>query len=265
MTEKGIPYSVREARGAAHSHRDMDVYHRHLMLWLCDELEAMKVKHGHEIAQWQNAHLNAFCRASDAEKELGRVKEERDNARLARKVSDSLVEDCQRFLYRAEQAEARASDAEKKLERVKGLALQGIHEPGPAPRECCKHIRDVCQSAPEEPALTLHDFGYAPGNYSIICHVCNKSINDCDKRAVTCKSCAEKLVAKNNARAASKKLVFKLSEQLGDGDHWSIVEDASAVLDAIAEHLKERPCVGDEFSVEVVEMTQAEIDALPDL
>jgi hypothetical protein len=36
--ERGIPYTVSEARKAIMLHR-MDPYHRDLMAWLCDELE----------------------------------------------------------------------------------------------------------------------------------------------------------------------------------------------------------------------------------
>lgn len=33
--------------------------------------------------------------------------------------------------------------------------------------------------------------GWAPGNYNIICLTCNKEVSDCDKRAISCLSCAE--------------------------------------------------------------------------
>ncbi len=36
--EKGIPYTVTEARIAA-KHQSMDIYHKELILWLCDEVE----------------------------------------------------------------------------------------------------------------------------------------------------------------------------------------------------------------------------------
>ena len=37
----GTPYSVAEARGASDSHNHMDEYHKHLMLWLCDEVDRL--------------------------------------------------------------------------------------------------------------------------------------------------------------------------------------------------------------------------------
>lgn len=40
--QEGIPYSVREARGAATEHKGMDIYHKELMLFLCDKAEELK-------------------------------------------------------------------------------------------------------------------------------------------------------------------------------------------------------------------------------
>ena len=42
--ERGIPYSVSEARGAAREHKDMDIYHKELMLFLCDRVEELEQK-----------------------------------------------------------------------------------------------------------------------------------------------------------------------------------------------------------------------------
>ena len=37
----------------------------------------------------------------------------------------------------------------------------------------------------------LIPFGYAPGNYMNICTHCNNQIFNCDKRAYSCRECAE--------------------------------------------------------------------------
>lgn len=36
----------------------------------------------------------------------------------------------------------------------------------------------------------LHQFGYAPGDYSSICNTCKKEMDWVDKRAICCKACA---------------------------------------------------------------------------
>lgn len=37
----------------------------------------------------------------------------------------------------------------------------------------------------------LKPYGYAPGNYLNRCHACNQVTTDTDKRAITCRPCAE--------------------------------------------------------------------------
>ena len=37
-----IPFTIREARLAAEQHKDMDEYHRDMILWLCDEVERLE-------------------------------------------------------------------------------------------------------------------------------------------------------------------------------------------------------------------------------
>lgn len=51
--------------------------------------------------------------------------------------------------------------------------------------------------ANEQRELTLHDFGYAPGNYSIKCLDCGQEALWCDKRASRCETCAKQALAEN--------------------------------------------------------------------
>jgi len=48
-----------------------------------------------------------------------------------------------------------------------------------------------------EPAEWLHlkGYGYAPGEYMSKCHRCKQAVTGLDKRAVTCRPCAEALDA----------------------------------------------------------------------
>jgi hypothetical protein len=41
----------------------------------------------------------------------------------------------------------------------------------------------------------LKAYGYAPGHYMNRCHLCNATVAGVDKRAITCRACAEKLHA----------------------------------------------------------------------
>lgn len=43
--------------------------------------------------------------------------------------------------------------------------------------------------------LHLKRYGYAPGNYMNRCHACKVIFSDLDKRAMTCRPCAEKMHA----------------------------------------------------------------------
>ncbi len=63
-----------------------------------------------------------------------------------------------------------------------------------------------------------------------------------------------------------KKVVFKLSPDLTDGEHHAIVEDRYAVLSAIKDWMDEfEDQPGESFSVETEEMTPEEIEALPEI
>lgn len=70
---------------------------------------------------------------------------------------------------------------------------------------------------------------------------------------------------------SAKRLYYKLSPELSDGEHWSIVDSPAAVVEAVTEHLKDHApncggiVWGDHFEVEVVEMTPEEVAALPSI
>lgn len=38
--------------------------------------------------------------------------------------------------------------------------------------------------------LKLLSYGYAPGDYMGVCHMCNQEVMNVDKRAVVCETCA---------------------------------------------------------------------------
>ena len=59
---------------------------------------------------------------------------------------------------------------------------------------------------------------------------------------------------------------IKLSAELSDGDHWSIIDTPGDALAIIREWFAEHgDTPGESFSVEIVSMSDAEVDALPDL
>lgn len=67
---------------------------------------------------------------------------------------------------------------------------------GPCP--ICEEIKQRdSEKASKQRELTLHDFGYAPGNYSIKCLDCGQEALWCDKRASRCETCAKQALAEN--------------------------------------------------------------------
>lgn len=58
--------------------------------------------------------------------------------------------------------------------------------------------------AQAEAWLHLKPFGYAPGNYMCKCQSCKAIVYDLDKRAITCRPCAEKAFAELRAQAAEQ-------------------------------------------------------------
>ena len=60
--------------------------------------------------------------------------------------------------------------------------------------------------------------------------------------------------------------VLKLSPELVDGNHWTVCDNESGLLEAVREWYRGfKDDVGERFTVEVVDMTDAEIEALPDI
>jgi len=60
---------------------------------------------------------------------------------------------------------------------------------------------------------------------------------------------------------------YKLSAELGDGQHWTVVDDPMIVATVVkewAENEKIRK-TGDGFMVDIVKMTDEEVEALPDI
>ena len=72
---------------------------------------------------------------------------------------------------------------------------------------------------------------------------------------------------------SDKKLRMKLSPELADGDHWTIADTPAELLNAVTVWWEEMGMsvgphsnlVGESFTVEVLSMTDAEVEALPDV
>jgi hypothetical protein len=60
-----------------------------------------------------------------------------------------------------------------------------------------------------------------------------------------------------------KKQYYRISPELSDGQHWSIVETKECLLEAIGEWLDSGPVESESFKVEIVEMSDDEVEALP--
>ncbi|MHC4547071.1 MAG: hypothetical protein ACYSYL_21600 [Planctomycetota bacterium] len=59
---------------------------------------------------------------------------------------------------------------------------------------------------------------------------------------------------------------LKLSPELADGQHWTVVDtraDAMEAINAWFDNFEQFPMTGDCFKVDVVEMSDEEVDALP--
>lgn len=63
------------------------------------------------------------------------------------------------------------------------------------------------------------------------------------------------------------KVRFKLSPELSDGDHWVVVDTLNDVLQAIQDWYDNDPdpVHGDSFTVQIVKLTDAEVEVLPEL
>ena len=63
-----------------------------------------------------------------------------------------------------------------------------------------------------------------------------------------------------------KQIYFKLPPELVDGEHWTVVESTSAVLEAVETWCGEfKTYAGESVEIETVEMTTAAVNALPDI
>jgi len=63
-----------------------------------------------------------------------------------------------------------------------------------------------------------------------------------------------------------KKVWFKLCPELCDGEHWTIADSPRIVAEAVLAWCREfKNEVGEEITIEVIEMTQAEVDAMPEI
>lgn len=64
----------------------------------------------------------------------------------------------------------------------------------------------------------------------------------------------------------AKKPYFKLSPELADGEHWVPMDNIDTVLEYVKEWCADcKDSIGESFTIEVIEMTDAEIEALPDI
>ena len=58
---------------------------------------------------------------------------------------------------------------------------------------------------------------------------------------------------------------YQLSPELVDGQHWTVVDTKEEICEAVKEWCNEYRSVGESFSVCVVDMTDEEVEALPDV
>ncbi len=100
----------------------------------------------------------------------------------------------------------------------------------------------------------LKPFGYAPGNYTGHCHDCGKEWIDQDKRAWTCRACAEKKYAiVHPAPAPADHPLFGKMEQLGQ----PFEKVLHGNLDALQEAEQPAPAPADDLEVRLGEMRES--------
>jgi len=60
---------------------------------------------------------------------------------------------------------------------------------------------------------------------------------------------------------------FRISPELVDGDHWSVLnaDTLDGLFSCIRDWYEDDPYVGDSFTIEVIEMTDEEVEALPEI
>ena len=76
------------------------------------------------------------------------------------------------------------------------------------------------------------------------------------------------MVEKRKRRGTPRdvKPYVRLSPELVDGHHWRAINDKAAFLESVGmwwNEFHDQP--GESFSVDVIEMTEAEVEALPDI
>ena len=62
---------------------------------------------------------------------------------------------------------------------------------------------------------------------------------------------------------------FRMCPELGDGEHWTLADTPDVLADAVREWARlavsdGAKAVGDDIRVEVIEMSEAEADSLPE-
>lgn len=72
----------------------------------------------------------------------------------------------------------------------------------------------------------LKAYGYAPGGYMNTCHICKEMKTDLDKRAFTCRACAEK-------RFVEGQVLAHLSERAMARTSHENIRDVLEALEAI--------------------------------
>jgi hypothetical protein len=69
-------------------------------------------------------------------------------------------------------------------------------------------------------------------------------------------------------RCEVRKIYFKTSPELNDGEHWSVIETDNTGIGVLIEQIKNwaeeyRSCKGCEIKIEIVEMEEDEVNSLP--
>ena len=64
-----------------------------------------------------------------------------------------------------------------------------------------------------------------------------------------------------------KNRYFKIPPEMVDGENWSIVaiDDIETLKRILGDWAKEGPILGDQITIEIIEMSNEEVEALPEL
>ena len=93
----------------------------------------------------------------------------------------------------------------------------------------------------------------------------------CEKQAGDTGTCEMINWCRQDVRACDhyvpqKKIYFKLPPELVDGEHWTVVEKISTVLEAVETWCGEfKTYAGESVEIETVEMTTAAVAAMPEI